>query len=641
MCGITGVFAFNEIGRFHIVRLQAATDALEHRGPDSGRIFSDYFVGLGHRRLAIIDLSSDASQPMQDESDRYVLVFNGEIFNYQSLKNELIAKGYNFFSDSDTEVLLKLYIEEGEKCLQKLNGFFAFAIYDKQENSIFIARDRFGIKPLYYYQDEDKFVFASEMDALLTYNLPKVLNFEALQLYFQLHYVPAPHSILKNIYKLEPGHSMRVRKRKLEIQSFYEIPNYYKNQNYPIRDYETAKKQLLEIFEDAVRLRLVADVPIAAFLSGGTDSSAVVAMASRHTSQLNTFSIGYEDEPLFDETAYAELVAKTFKTQHRVFKLSNQDIFAAVEQMLPSLSEPFADSSAIPFYLLSQKTRAVATVALSGDGSDEIFAGYNKYAGEYRVRQGGMIENLLKANVGLLEKLPKSRNGFLSNKFRQMHRFAQAAHLDTHERYWWLSTFASEAEVQSLFGKQTQARIATATYREMQSHYTKHLLEKGDMNDMLYADMHLLLPNDMLTKADSMSMASSLEVRVPFLDHRLVEFAFSISSDFKINKKIKKRILQDAFRPILPEKLYNRAKHGFDVPLLKGFQTVLKPLLDKYFDADSIEAQGIFEVEAVQKLKAQALEGKNIDQNRVWAMLVFQHWFERYRPKLEEPLEQD
>lgn len=625
MCGITGVFAFNEIGRFEMMRNRAATDALTHRGPDVGRFFNDHYVALGHRRLSILDLSAAADQPMSDPSGRYQLVFNGEIYNFRSLRQDLQRQGVEFRTQSDTEVLLHLLIREGEACLSKLNGFFAFCFYDAETHTMLLARDRLGIKPLLYFQDDDKFLFASELNALLTYNIPRELDYEALSLYFQFHYVPAPQTMLKGVRKLLPGHVLRLKEGKVETARFYTLPH---NPQHYLSDYEAAQKELLRLLEQSVQDRLISDVPLGAFLSGGTDSSAIVALAARHTDRLETFSIGYRDEPLFDETTYAKAVAKAFGTKHTVFSLTNEELFEAIEGLLGFLGEPFADSSAIPTYLLSQRTRQQVTVALSGDGGDELFGGYQKYWAEYRVRKGGWLAQFLKQNHKLLERLPRSRNGFWTNKFRQAHRFAQAMHRSPQERYWFLSTFLEEQKLALLFSEDTLSRRNNAAYTAFKSGFLAPLSGKS-LNEVLYQDVHTLLPNDMLTKVDSMSMANSLEVRVPFLDHRVAEFAFQLPDTFKIQGKLKKRIVQDAFRKILPEKIYNRPKQGFDVPLKKAFQTTLRPLLETAFADERIREQGIFKPDYVAQLRKQVFSGGHYEQNHVWALLVFQSWWQR------------
>ncbi len=645
MCGITGIYAFNEVGRFSMINLSAANEALAHRGPDAARLFDQNRTGLAHRRLAIIDLSSDGNQPMTDESGRYTIVFNGEIYNYKSLREELLAKGIHFQSASDTEVLLYLYIHYKEKALEKLHGFFAFAVYDSEEDSLFIARDRLGIKPLWYYMDEDKFLFASEMNAFFAYGIPKVLDFASIYQYFQLHYVPAPHSIFQNVFKLPQGYYLTLKKREIQVKKFYAPPSAPLSE-YANLSYEAAQKKLVELLEASVQERLIADVPLGAFLSGGIDSSAIVALASRHTKYLNTFSIGYADEPFFDETNYAKMVAQKFGTNHTVFRLTNDDLFEAIFDMLNFFGEPFADSSAIPVYILSQRTRKKVTVALSGDGGDELFGGYNKYLGEYKARENGFLANILKNALPILEKLPRSRSGYFPNKIRQLHRFAESMHKSPQERYWYLSSFMDESNLEKMFLNGGVVRGDTENgidnggeYKSRKDEILQYIQNK-DFNEVLYADVQTLLPNDMLHKVDSMSMAHALEVRVPFLAHQVVNFAFSLPASYKINGNMKKRIVQDAFRELLPSELYNRPKHGFDVPLAKGYKTVLKSWINELLDEEFVREQKVFNPQYISNLKKTIFETNSFDQNHVWAVLAFQHWWKRLKLDVNTKIEE-
>jgi len=630
MCGITGVFAFNLIGKFNMIHVTAATMALEKRGPDFQDIHLDEFVALGHRRLSIIDTSSIAHQPMWDETRRYCIIFNGEIFNYRELRKELESQGIQFISQSDTEVLLNLFIRYGPDCLPKLNGFFTFCIYDKQEKTFFLARDRYGIKPLLYLFDEDKFLFASEMKSLLEYGIDKELDYTSLHTYFQLNYIPAPDTIFTHVKKLMPGHYLKVIKRKIEIHCYYSIPVDTNSEAPP--SYNHAKEKLKILLEDSVQRRLVADVPLGAFLSGGIDSSVITALASKHKPDLHTFSIGFRDEKFFDETEYASLVAKHFKTEHTVFSLTNDDLFAHVNSVLDYTDEPFADSSAINVYILSKETRKHATVALSGDGADEMLAGYNKHAAAYRMMHRGWKENMVSALAPAWDALPKSRNSSVGNKFRQLKRFADGMKINSKERYWQWAGFVKEAEVSALFSETTRSRFQRQQYESRKKELLRFIPEKETMNDILLTDMNLVLANDMLTKVDLMSMANGLEVRVPFLDYQVVNFLFSLPDDYKITKSIRKRILQDAFKDVLPEKLYNRPKKGFEVPLLKWFRKEMKSLImDDLLSEKSITEQGIFNYSEIEKLKRQLFSSNPQDVHaRIWALIVFQWWWRKY-----------
>jgi asparagine synthase (glutamine-hydrolysing) len=631
MCGITGIFAFNLVGKFNRIHIANATQALASRGPDLQKIYTDDWIGLGHRRLSIIDTSEAAHQPMWDETKRYCIIFNGEIFNFQELRKELVAKGITFFSHSDTEVLLKLFILEKEQCLPRLNGFFAFCIYDKEDQSLFIARDRYGIKPLVYLFDEDKFLFASEMKSILQYGIDKNLDYTSLYTYLQLNYIPAPDTIFNNVKKLLPGHWMKVSRMNLAINRYYEIPYDRERAEQNPLSYDHAKEKLKELLESSVRRRLVADVPLGAFLSGGIDSSVITALASRHKPDMHTFSIGFKDEPYFDETAYAQLVAKKFQTDHTVFSLGRDDLYAHLHSVLDYCDEPFADSSALAVYILSKETRKYATVALSGDGADELMAGYNKYDAFRRIINKGWKEAVVGALQPVWKALPQSRGSMLSNKFRQLRRFSEGLKLNSKDRYWHWAGFAEASEIARLLHPVLLQKFAEKEYQNRRNYLLKSIPEKESMNDILFTDMNLVLPNDMLIKVDWMSMAHGLEVRVPFLDYEVVNFLFSLPSSFKITPSIRKRILQDTFRDILPRELYNRPKKGFEVPLLKWLKGEMKSLIENdLLGQDFIEAQGLFFYPEIEKLKKKLFSNNPGDIHaRIWGLVAFQWWWRK------------
>lgn len=629
MCGITGIFAFNLVGKFNKIHTATATRALEKRGPDFQDVYLDDWVGLGHRRLSIIDTSSIAHQPMWDEANRYCIIFNGEIFNYKELKQDLVGKGINFFSQSDTEVLLKLYILEKAKCLNKLNGFFSFCIYDKIEQSFFIARDRYGVKPLLYVHDEHKFLFASEMKAIMQYGIEKEIDYTSLYTYLQLNYIPAPNTIFKSVKKLLPGHYASISNGQLTISNYYQIP--YSPLETSTITYDSAKEKLKSLLEASVQRRLVADVPLGSFLSGGIDSSIITGIASKHKPDLHTFSIGFKDEPFFDETEYARLVASHFNTEHTVFSLTNDNLYEHVNSILDYIDEPFADSSAINVYILSKETRKHATVALSGDGADELLAGYNKHAAHYRVLHNSWKENMVAALHPLWKALPQSRNNPLANKARQLARFAEGMKLSSQDRYWRWAGFSDEHQSLNLFSNDSKQKFIRQDYQAFKSSLLKSIPAKESINDILFTDTQLVLQNDMLTKVDLMSMANSLEVRTPFLDFEVVNFIFSLPDDFKINSSIRKRILQDAYKDFLPTQLYNRPKKGFEVPLLKWFRKEMKSLIvDDLLSEKTIEEQGIFNYTEIKKLKRQLFSSNPGDVHaRIWGLIVFQWWWKK------------
>ncbi|MCW3125361.1 MAG: asparagine synthase [Bacteroidetes bacterium] len=630
MCGIVGYFSRSE-GNLK-APLDQALKALSLRGPDKqvSRILSPH-VGLGHARLSIIDTTDCATQPMTDETGRYTIIFNGEIFNYRELRTQFFADK-KFQSSSDTEVLLDLYIKLGKDCLQHLNGFFAFAIYDAAEQSIFIARDRMGIKPLHVYDDGEKIIFASELKAIFSFPVKKEIDFDSLALYLQLNYIPGTSSILKNVSRLLPGWYMTIDKKgQISKAQFYQVP-FGDSRLVPEtpESYTAAKAKLRTLLDASVERRLVSDVPLGAFLSGGIDSSIVVSLAAKHKPDLNTFSIGFKDEPFFDETQYANLVAKKFKTNHTVFSITTDDMYEHLFDILNYIDEPFADSSAIAVYILSMHTRKHVTVSLSGDGGDELFAGYNKHDAEMRARQNNFVNTAVKTGLPIWKMLPKSRNSKFTNVFRQLERYGVGLKLSPKERYWRWCAFVDESDALRLLKNANAVNKSEIETRK--AAVLKFVEGKNSINDVLMADTQMVLPNDMLTKVDLMSMANSLEVRVPILDYTVVDFAFTIPTKFKIGEGHTKKILKDAFRDVLPDELYTRPKRGFEVPLLKWFRTGLKSLIeDDLLNNDFISEQGIFNLSEIQQLKRKLFSSDPGEVHaRIWGLIVFQYWYKKW-----------
>ncbi|HOY49749.1 MAG TPA: asparagine synthase (glutamine-hydrolyzing) [Flavobacteriales bacterium] len=626
MCGISGYYSFTPKGKEQLQHIDASVAALALRGPDGSGIFKHNSVALGHARLSIIDVSNAASQPFTDETGRWTMVFNGEFFNFQEHREALEKAGQTFRSTSDTEVLLYLYIREKEACLHKINGFFAFAVYDNQTEELFIARDRYGERPLLIAQTEDGIAFASEMKSLLTFDWPRNLDNEAARQYFHLNYIPGPESIFNSVKKLQPGTWMRLNGSKIEQKSWYNFPPAPTKQDISI-DYTSSQKELIKLLDAAVERRLISDVPLGAFLSGGIDSSVVVALASRHTNHLNTFSIGYKDEPLFDETKYARLVVDRYKTNHTVFSLSNEDLFKHLHDVLDYIDEPFADSSALAVYILSKETRKHVTVALSGDGADELFGGYRKHSAEWKMRQGGLAASTVKLLGPVWNALPKSRNSKLGDIARKLQKFSEGANLSTPERYWRWCGYSDEAYLNELWAGPFNQQKG----QEYKRNHLSSIGTTGDMNDMLRSDMLLVLPGDMLTKVDMMSMANSLEVRAPFLDVEVVDFAMRLPADYKISGAGRKRLVQDAFRSMLPEELYNRPKHGFEVPLLSWFRNELNScIFGELLSPQVLKEQGLFHLSAIEKLKKQLHSSDPGDSAaKIWALIVFQSWWKK------------
>lgn len=626
MCGIAGIRYFVEPETSFVPQLTNAIEALKKRGPDSNGIYIDGKVGLGHARLSIIDTSNAANQPFTELSERFTIVFNGEIFNYKELKEKYLNH-IKFKSESDTEVLLNLYVIFGKDCLELLNGFFAFAIYDKEDGSLFIARDRFGVKPLYYYSSNTMFCFASELKSLLQFELKKEIDFESLSIYFHLNYIPSPHTIYKDIFKLNPGYYVILDKNGIKKARYYHVKINYDNKEI-VSDYNKAKSALKDLLDDAVQKRLVADVPLGSFLSGGIDSSIVSALAAKHQKNLSTFSIGFKDEPFFDETHYAQMLAKKHHTNHTVFSLSNNNLFEHFYNFLDYLDEPFADSSALAVYILSKETRKNVTVALSGDGADEIFSGYNKHSALFKSINKSFAESFLKHLEPGFRMLPKSRNSKFGNTFRKLHKFSIGLGLSTSERYWRWAGFSEANSVHQRF----KVKVNSQEYIRRKLSYLKHLENESDFNKFLLADVEMVLQGDMLPKVDMMSMANSLEVRTPFLDYRVVDFAFSIPTEFKIDNKRRKKILVDAFQDLLPNELLNRPKKGFEIPLLGWFKKELKSIIeDELLSENFIEEQNIFNYDEIFQLKKQLFSPNPNDATaQIWALLVFQYWWKNF-----------
>ncbi|MEI6764149.1 MAG: asparagine synthase (glutamine-hydrolyzing) [Bacteroidota bacterium] len=628
MCGISGIAAFNEKGKDFLGRIDAAVKSMHLRGPDQNGIMHHGNVALGHNRLSIIDVSEAASQPFSDSTGRYTIVFNGEFFNFQEHREQLLQSGIKLRSTSDTEVLLYLYIREGAACLQKINGFFAFAIYDRNDGSLFIARDRMGVKPLLIYSDSDKIIFASEMKALIATGIPRKMDMASVQAYLHLNYIPAPQSIFEGVRKLRPGSYLIVKDGTVAEKEFYSIPFYDERESRPCDSYETAQKKIVELLDASVQRRLISDVPLGAFLSGGVDSSVIVALASRHTKNLNTFSIGFRDEPFFDETRYAEMVAKMYNTNHTAFSLTTDDMFGVLHGVLDYIDEPFADSSAIAVNILSMHTRKHVTVALSGDGADELYGGYMKHSGEWRVRNAGNAAKLIGALGPLWKTLPKSRNSAFSNRARQLDKFASGLNMDAKSRYWRWAGFLPDDDSPLLLKNLHD----TTTLQSRKGKILENIIEGKNMNSVLHTDMHLVLQNDMLTKVDLMSMANSLEVRTPFLDFEHVNYVAGLPSSYKIQGTQRKKILQDAFRELLPQEIYNRPKHGFEVPLLKWFRGGLSSMIEQdLLNDDFIQDQKIFDITETKKIKSRLHSQNPGDAHaQIWGLLVFQYWWKKY-----------
>lgn len=628
MCGINGIVSFTDNGLKRLDRISVMNGCLSSRGPDHDGIWTSDGVSLGHRRLAIIDTSPSGNQPMCDISERYVIVFNGEFFNFQDHRRKLISDGHVFHSSTDTEVLLKLYALNGPDCLKQINGFFALAIFDKLEKTLFLARDRFGIKPLLVFENEDFLMFSSEMKALVAAGIPRQIDQVSMMHYLHLNYTPGIHTIFEDVNRLEPGTWLMVKPAEKSFRKqgcFYEMPT--PGPPFFNGTFEEASNKLRSLMEESVRLRMVSDVPLGAFLSGGIDSSVVVSIASKMTPKLNTFSIGFKDEPFYDETAYARMVAKHCGTEHTEFALTTDDLFEQLHRVLDYLDEPFADSSALAVQILCSQTSKHVKVALSGDGADEMLGGYNKHRAEYWFKSRPVMTGLLKLASPVLSPFKGGRGGGVSNLIRKIHRFSEGASMDNIQRYWRWCGHASEKEVLELLLKGT----STGAYENRRQELLKPLGEGSTMEQVFRMDMGLVLPGDMLVKVDMMSMANSLEVRVPFLDFNVVNHVMKLPESYRISASQGKLALRNAFRNDLPAAIFDRPKHGFEVPLLKWFRTGLRSMIeDELLSDEFISSQNIFKLEAIRSIRQTLFSDNPGDiEARVWGLLVFQYWWKR------------
>lgn len=646
MCGIFGILKTNgkKVDRSE---LAAMGDSLICRGPDDFGLevkhstTSDkgkFSIGLGHRRLSIIDLSVDGRQPMTNEDHTILLTFNGEIYNYKKLRRQLRQKGHVFKSSTDSEVIIHLYEEHGLEAVCRLNGMFAFALWDQNKKRLFIGRDRIGIKPVVYHWDGKTLTLASEIKAILCgQNIKRHIDNKALMLYLAYGYIPAPYTIYEGIRKLPPGHMLVLERNQIEISSYWDVNitnNRHISQQHLFGNESIAKKSLFETLSDSVRCRMVADVPLGAFLSGGIDSSIIVALMATQTSKpVKTFSIGFNDDPLYDETAYALDVARMYRTDHHEIKLSFKDMLDVFPTVLDTFDEPFGDSSAIPTYIVSRETRKHVTVALSGDGGDELFAGYRSYLAEYWQRKYSLIPSLLRNHllepaIGLLRD---NRDTAVGEHIRRAKKFIRGTKGGFHERVLALKEiFPQDFRNDILLAND---HSSTRDNPDPAPEWAIGFLDRFDcdnINRILYFDLKDSLPGDMLNKVDWMSMKNSLEVRVPFLDHRVVELAFGIPGAVKMRGGITKRFLKDTFKSILPKSLQNRPKAGFEIPISRWLRDDMRHLVDSYLDEGLIRDQGIFNHVLIKDLVHKHMHRETDTSWMLWNLVAFQYWYQKY-----------
>ncbi|MCP4373836.1 MAG: asparagine synthase (glutamine-hydrolyzing) [Deltaproteobacteria bacterium] len=628
MCGICGIASYIEGKRVDEKILCSMRESLLHRGPDESGIFIDERIGLGHRRLSIIDLST-GTQPIHNEDSSLRIVFNGEIYNYLELKEDLLRSGHTFYTNSDTEILIHLYEEYGKSLLDYINGMFAFCIWDSKKQELFLARDRIGQKPLYYTLTNEAFLFASEIKALLQHpSVSREVDILSLSKYLTYEYVPAPHSILKGIKKLQPGHFLRynVSTRELTIKRYWDIPlsddaiGYMSEEDYI--------DELIRLLRDSVRLRLISDVPIGIFLSGGLDSSSITALASGISNKVKTFTVGFDDKS-FDESYYANQVARLFATDHHSEILDITKAYTLLPEIINYLDEPLGDASIIPTFLLSRFTSNHVKVALGGDGGDELFAGYPTYQALKIVPYYSILPRELREAIhSIAAQLPIShQNISFDFKIKQMLRGTGVSHEIMF--FLWMGAF-NEHEKKQLFLPEIQANIKEENPFEDLFEYIKKSNLQKTFERTLYLMVKLYLQDDILVKVDRASMANSLEVRAPFLDYRMVEFAAKLPRHYKLNRLTTKYLLKKAGQKFLPKKIVKRKKKGFGIPVAKWICGEMKDIFFDYLGKERIQRDGFFEYAFIENLLYEHLAMKKDNRKWLWTLLIFQMWKERW-----------
>jgi asparagine synthase (glutamine-hydrolysing) len=622
MCGIAGIVSSQAGDRIEAATIDRMCQAIVHRGPDDQGIFVKDGAGLGMTRLSIIDVAG-GHQPIFNEDRSIWIVFNGEIYNFQELRPDLEHRGHRFVTNSDTETIVHLYEEMGADCVTKLRGMFGFALYDERRRRLLLARDRFGKKPLHYALSDGRLYFGSEIKSILAV-APELatINNQALLEYFYFGYVPDPHTAFLPIQKLPPGHLLEFEHGEVRVRQYWDLPHY---DTYHPRSEEEVLEELERRLAEAVRIRLISEVPLGALLSGGTDSSTVVALMARASSRpVKTFSIGFKHDD-FNESHYARVVAKRFETEHHELILE-PDVLQTVETLTRSLEEPFGDSSMLPTYYVSCLARQHVTVALSGDGGDEIFAGYDRYGIHSRRR--------------IFEKVPQSlwrlyREQIYPRLPESMHgrKFAYNVSLPWRERYVDGISFlpAFERELPLLSDEYRETVKHAVNPQELMYSYFDQAPANDPISQMLYVDTKTYLTADIMAKVDRMSMATSLEMRAPILDHVFVEFVTSLPSNWKLRGRTQKYILRKlAERVGVPREALYRRKQGFSLPLVHWIKHELKDLLLTVLLEPRTLQRGYFNPKGVRQLLDEHFSGRRIHSGRIWRLLMFELWHRNY-----------
>lgn len=625
MCGIAGKYNFRDGSPVDPALIRRMCDVMAYRGPDDSGVYTSGPVGLGHRRLSIIDLSDAGHQPMSSQDGSIWITFNGEIYNFLDLRKDLVKRGHRFKSDCDTEVIIALYQEYGEECVDFLRGMFALAIWDAPKQKLFMARDRIGKKPLFYYSNGKSIIFGSEIKAILQdTNVTKEIRYDALADYFKYLYVPDPKTIYQNIHKLRPGHFLTCDNQGIRETEYWDLSF---RETTALSETGICEK-LDAMLNEAVQLRMISDVPLGAFLSGGIDSSAVVAMmAGNQAAPVTTCTIGFDSER-FDEVGYARTVADLFNTDHHEFTV-RQKAEKILEDLAFHFDEPFADSSAVPTYYVSKLARTRVTVALAGDGGDENFAGYDKYfMDDVEDRLRRLLPMALRSRL-----LPHLAGVFWDRDaavFRKAYTLLSAL---ARERDCGFYLSSSEFE-DRMFHSTLRDDIRRKLAGYDPSRVVLDCYQKADTDDhlsrILYTDMKTYLPGDILVKVDRMSMAHSLEVRAPILDHRFMEFAASIPAEMKYRNGEKKFILKKCLARRLPNSTLYRKKMGFSVPLADWLRGELKDFSAKKLFSGESGLSNFFQVDTIRRLWEQHQTRRRDHGTILWSLLMFELWFRKF-----------
>ncbi len=615
MCGIAGYYSLNQTLEPSL--LKTMTNAIQHRGPDSDGFFNDRTAGLGHRRLSIIDLREVANQPMFSHNDRYVMVFNGEVYNFKELSSQVRVKNDSFYykTNSDTEVVIEAFNKWGVDFVNRLNGMFAIAIYDTVEGHLFLYRDRIGIKPLYYYWDGENFFFASEIKALTKVEMIRnklTINQTAVNHFLNLGYIPAPISIYNEIHKFPAGHRLHINKDIFTLEPYWKVEDKVEFDEF--RNYPEAKKKLKYLIESSVQYRMISDVPFGTFLSGGIDSSLVTAIAQNQSdTAINTFSIGFK-ESKFNESVHAQTIANHLHTNHHEFVVTTKEAQEMVNDMIVSYDEPYADSSAIPSMLLSKMARKHVTMTLSGDGGDELFLGYGSYKWAKKLDAGFYKQNR-KLLAYFLSKM-KDRHIRVSKLLDFQTGDDLKRHIFSQEQY----LFSQQEISQILKNKDFDNSIIKDDFSDLDRQLSAS--EAQAMFDLKY-----YLPDDLLVKVDRATMKYSLETRVPLLDYRIIEFALNLPEKFKQKGDISKFILKETLYDYLPKSYFERPKAGFSIPMNDWLRTDLKYLIDDFLNEPLILEAGFVNYDIVKDLIQRWTLKEPHLYNRIWTLIVLHKWY--------------